>query len=245
MSRKRKYKEQDHKNAYETWHETKNMSEVARMLQCTHTTPYRWKDKDYKCEFNCPWHGWEELEHEILKTKQVRQKLVEEGEYDPITHEIEMRKAITKDPGKTRDKDGKLMMSILTDLELAADAQYMYNKAFYAATGIAREYKFLKDPNAIDLEEQYKQGLRPNTFKEAWQVMREAIQDIDKYTAVTREAQAQQETKEIDAEISSTGIDVLRELKKRIKAGDLPQDELEKQVKVIDVAARGRTVEDD
>ena len=86
-----RYTAEDHRKAFETWYETRNMAEVASSLGANYLTPRRWRDADFNCSWSCPYHDWDKLMDERDAALHARAQLVNGGNVDPIAHEKAMR----------------------------------------------------------------------------------------------------------------------------------------------------------
>lgn len=139
MGRAATYTREHHQKAWEIWYETRNLSETCRRMNISQQTGIRWKDKGFNCAFNCPYHDYDGLAHDVAKANQARLELVNKGETDPVAIDSAMRAHLTHG-GKRDDNSDMLMdapaMDIIRKNDLVVgDFEFLYRKIYYLATG--------------------------------------------------------------------------------------------------------------
>ena len=168
-----RYTAEDHRKAFETWYETRNMAEVASSLGANYLTPRRWRDADFNCSWSCPYHDWDKLMDERDAALHARAQLVNGGNVDPIAHEKAMREAINN-PDAPRSV--VVNNCVRSDLERLAHWEYLYSKVYFDMTGIALDYGSIKEEEA---RAQYRAGLHVTNAESGVRMMKVIQQQID------------------------------------------------------------------
>ena len=183
MARKQ-YTREHHKKAYELYREKRNMQQVARDIGCQVQTLYEWRNEEYQCKFGCSFHGWLKLMEEEKEAKTATLQLKKQGNYSLVDHELAMRHTLDKPAKEKRHEDVDVQLDFIReDFERCADLQYLYNKIFYHLTERPLDFPSLISKvsgEPVDVEELYKQGIKPQTFEGAARILVDLGKEIDR-----------------------------------------------------------------
>jgi hypothetical protein len=154
----RNYTAEDHKRAFKIWCDSRNLTAVTRELECDWGTPKRWMQQDYACPFGCPWHGWVELSEERDRAHSAKILLLNQGNADPVAHDLAIRRAVTDLEAPRVEAVDALVRS---DLERVGHLEFIYSKVMYDMTGLVTDWRHFRGagPNA-KLDEETEQRLK-------------------------------------------------------------------------------------
>jgi len=80
-----RYTEADHERAFKLWRQGKSYRAISQEDGLpSRETIRRWADPDFDCKYNCKWHGYRELNNEIVKNAMEE---VEKDLPDPVDRE--------------------------------------------------------------------------------------------------------------------------------------------------------------
>ncbi len=131
------YTAADHQKAFEIWYKTRNWTSVAQALTANWSTTKRWATHDYPCSWGCPWHNYDELIADRDKALQARKNLIDDGNFDPVSHDLAMRTAISRKTDKTQFASNPAPMLIVrNDVERIQHWEYLWSKVYFHATGL-------------------------------------------------------------------------------------------------------------
>lgn len=178
------YTAEQHRTAFETWYETRNYSAAAKSVDANYLTPRRWATEDYDCQYNCPYHSWNRLMDERDAALQVRHTLIQQGNLDPVQHDIAMRQAVS-DPGP-KGQNPPVMRIIRSDLERLHHWELLYSKVYYDLTGLALDYGSIKEDYA---RKQYQMGLHVTNAESGIRMLKTIQEQIDLLQGSDRRSQ--------------------------------------------------------
>lgn len=160
------YTAADHQKAFEVWYKTRNWSTVAKTLDANWSTTKRWSEETFPCSWGCSWHGYDQLIADRDKAHQARMELLDQGNYDPVDHELAMRDAIAKkDPQNNVIVSETSMKIVRSDLERLQHWELLWSKVYFHATGVVttwREYAgfdTMPEYERLELKEKVRQAL--------------------------------------------------------------------------------------
>ena len=135
------YTQADHQSAFETWYKTRNWSTVAKSLDAVWSTTKRWGESDYPCSWSCPWHDYNKLMADRDAAHQARTNLLNEGNYDPVDHDIAIREAVSrKGDGLNSTKNPPAVVIVRADIERLQHWEYLWSKVYFHATGLVTNW---------------------------------------------------------------------------------------------------------
>lgn len=214
----------DHQKAFEIWYRTRNWTSVAKALDAVWSTTKRWATSDYPCSWGCPWHDYDKLIVDRDKALQARKNLIDEGNFDPVSHDLAMREAISRKTDKTQLACNPAPMIIVrNDIERIQHWEYLWSKIYFHATGLVttwREFQgfgALQEFERLDLENELRQtltgGLAATSLDQCIRMLKTIQDQIDGLQGANRKAITNNEPGRKEMTISE-----LRQLRKKIKA---------------------------
>jgi len=221
------YSPEEHKQAFDVWTTTRNLTEAARVIECDWGTVKRWMQMDYLCAFNCPWHGWIELLYEKENALNTKLYLVNAGIGDPVAHDKAIRDAVLN-PDTNAPRVEAVDSIVRSDLERVAHWEFIYSKVMYDMTGLVTDWKHFKGSSAEgktadEIEEEVRNvlrgGLHCTSMKDGVRMLKTIRSEIEAIVGNARAA-----TGPISQEDERTSREDLRKLKRL--AETLPAEEL-------------------
>jgi hypothetical protein len=172
---KRQYTADDHKQAFDVFFVSRNISEVTRTLGLAYETTLRWKSPNYACQYACPYHNWDTLIEEQLRTIAAQEKVKAQGISDPIVQSEAMAAALNNDPfqapAPTYNEVRAALKSVTSDEERLHHWRLLYAKVFFEITGVPIDYSTLKEEltgtEKLFSAERFKKGLKVTNAENA------------------------------------------------------------------------------
>lgn len=214
------YTADDHQKAFNIWCDSRSLTDVAEALGSDWGTPKRWSQRDYRCPFNCPWHGWTELLEERERAQTAKLLLLSQGINDPVEHDKAIRQAIANPNAPVLNNLDTLVRS---DVERLAHLEFFWSKVVFDATGLVTDWRQFRgagpqNKEAVQqLEDQLKDvlkgGLRCTSMKDAVAMLKVLRSEIESIAGNARNVDVSSESLEDER----TSRDDLRKLRKAIK----------------------------
>jgi len=211
----------DHQVAFETWVETHNWTTTAQKSNAAYETPRRWAKADYRCEFGCAWHGWDRLEKEKNQAHAAQAALVQSGNFDPVAHDMAIRAVLTGGDFSPSHQEA-IRKTVRTDLERAAQWEFIYAKAFFLATGQVIQWHTFQEgslPTGVEesMQDALRGGLSPSSFEQCVKTMKICEEQINQIRGKPKVRE--EEDEEGDKKIT---VSDLRALRAKLSNAPLP-----------------------
>lgn len=225
----RNYTADDHKRAFEIWTESKNLTAVTRELECDWGTPKRWMQRDYNCPFGCPWHGWVDLNEERDRAHAAKLRLVNEGNGDPVEHDLAIRRAVT--PDATAPRLEAVEQLVRSDLERVGILEMAYSKVVYDMLGVVTDWRHFRggtsgldgsmdDETREKLKGVLRGGLHCTSLKDGVTMLKTLRAEIEAIVGNARASAATAPTQE-DERMDRDQLRKMRVLAKNLSAEEL------------------------
>ena len=218
------YTAEHHRLAFETWYDTHNYSAAAKAVNANYLTPRRWSADDFSCDFNCPYHNWQQLMEERDSALQSRNELINAGNLDPVAHDIAMRKAVSE-PGP-KGKNPLVINLVRSDLERLQHWELLYARVYFDLTGIALTHGQLTEEES---RKTYRMGLSVTNAGEGIRMLKTIQDQIDALQGSDRRSTARTQTPARE----QLTLQQLRRMKKL--AENTPPQKLQTMMTVVDL----------
>lgn len=168
-----------HKEAFEIYCRTHLVSKVEIELDIPYATALAWYREGFKCPFGCPYHNYTALLEERTRVLKGQVKLLESGIDDEDARRIAAESQLNQTTNKLAVKNS-LLKVVKSDLERLAQLELLYNKVYFAITGIALVVGELDlGDQKIRLEEMYAQGMNTTSFDSGMKSLLTILGQID------------------------------------------------------------------
>lgn len=171
-----------HQQAFELYRRTRNRMLISKELGICYATVYSWMRAEYRCQFACPWHGWDKLIVDSEKANAASYRLLEEGNMNPLDHQEAMKLAMTTTSNTRLNLVQKFTR---TDKERLGHFEYLYSKVYFHLTGIPIAFDDLveagvEDPEVlkIKLKEALGKGLAVTNFESGLRCLSQLMEHI-------------------------------------------------------------------
>lgn len=168
-----------HKEAFEIYARTQNFTKVSEEMGETYSLILSWAKEGYRCQFACPFHNWPELLKERTKVLSTQVSLLENKVDDAEVRRVVAESQVNKTPQKLEVKNS-LLKVVKSDLERLAQLEVLYNKTYFALTGIPLAVGEMElGEHKIHLEEMYSQGMNPGDWDSGLKSLDKILTQID------------------------------------------------------------------
>lgn len=228
---------EQHRLSWESFRATRNYQRASDATGVTRMTILKWAGSQFICGFACPYHDYEKLLEDEVRAMKLRSEMVNQGNYDPVSHEAAMRADMEKD-GRLQRKKAVIMSLVHSDIERIAHWELIYAKIYFDITGIALDYNNIVNPEDMPTKEQIlKKGLHINSMKEAiasLALVQAQIDTLKHLTSETRpmaqavletEKPSREELRKIKAELETSPERRLTDIRMMIEDPELDAQE--------------------
>ena len=226
------YTAEQHQKAFEVWYRTRNWSTVSKELGTTWTTAKRWGESDYPCQWSCPWHDYDKLMDERDAAHQARVELLEQGNMDPVAHDMAIRDAIAKPRAKadpTKVYNSAPLKICRSDLERMGHWEFLWSKVYFHATGIVTSWSEFQGQDTmpeferLELQEKIRDalggGLAATSLESAVRMLKMIQDQLDNLQGARRRTADDKP----GSPKNTMTIEALRKLKRTIKTTSQPK----------------------
>lgn len=229
------YGSEHHKQAFEIWREARTFTRVGEMMDIGLDTVRAWSKADFNCLQGCQWHNWEKLVADEALALSRRMQLYEEGNVDPIAHNV-----ATQDVMRSDERNPKLQKArrevmdklVRSDLERAAQWELLWSKVYFQVTGICLDHRtVIVEGKDVQTGELYAQGLKVTNMEGGIRALFTVQSQIDKLKermgVYKSDVKKDEEDKsaEKDFDVETLSIEEVRKFQQLVE--NTPPDQLE------------------
>lgn len=229
------YGSEHHKQAFEIWREARTFTRVGEMMDIGLDTVRAWSKADFNCLQGCQWHNWEKLVADEALALSRRMQLYEEGNVDPIAHNV-----ATQDVMRSDERNPKLQKArrevmdklVRSDLERAAQWELLWSKVYFQVTGICLDHRtVIVEGKDVQTGELYAQGLKVTNMEGGIRALFTVQSQIDKlkermgvYKSDVKKDE-DEKVGEKDFDVETLSIEEVRKFQQLVE--NTPPDQLE------------------
>lgn len=229
------YGSDHHKQAFEIWREARTFTRVGEIMDIGLDTVRAWSKADFNCLQGCQWHNWEKLVADEALALSRRMQLYEEGNVDPIAHNV-----ATQDVMRSDERNPKLQKArrevmdklVRSDLERAAQWELLWSKVYFQVTGICLDHRtVIVEGKDVQTGELYAQGLKVTNMEGGIRALFTVQSQIDKLKermgVYKSDVKKDEEDKsaEKDFDVETLSIEEVRKFQQLVE--NTPPDQLE------------------
>ena len=170
---RKNYTADDHKQAYDTYFLSRNLSDVQRTHGLAYETVLRWSKDNFNCPHSCVYHGWNKRIQEQLQALASNQKMDQQGVSDPVARATAMDLAVGGDQymPPTKAEVNRAIKAVTTDEERLHQWRLLWAKVYFELTGVPLDYATLLEAKTATEQlfqsELMKRGLKVTSAPEA------------------------------------------------------------------------------